>query len=252
MLFRSMWGIELQRISLGALIIALGMLVDNAIVVIDGMLVRIEKGMDKIKAAAEVVKQNMYPLLGATVVAIMAFAAIGLSKDSTGEYCRSLFEVILISLMLSWILALTTAPLLGVMVIKAKKREDGENGTPEDVAPYRGVFYAGYYKILMLCLKQRVATMALMVILMGGAIFGFSYIPVSFFPSSSQPIFMMDYWLPEGTDIRTTNKDVEEVAEWFGEQDKVVNVSAFTGQGAIRFALTFSPEKKYPDRKSVV
>ena len=148
--------------------------------------------------------------------------------------------------MLSWILALTTAPLLGVMVIKTKKGKDGENSTPEDADPYRGVFYVGYHKILMLCLRQRVATMALMVILMGGAIFGFSYIPVSFFPSSSQPIFMMDYWLPEGTDIRTTNKDVEKVADWFSEQDKVVNVSAFTGQGAIRFALTFSPEKKYP------
>jgi len=244
--FMKMWGIDLQRISLGALIIALGMLVDNAIVVVDGMLVRIQDGMDKVKAAAEVVRQNMYPLLGATLVAIMAFAAIGLSKDSTGEYCRSLFQVISISLLLSWVLALTTAPLLGVMYIKPKVAKEGEDVKPEDADPYRGAFYAGYLKILRLCLKQRVATMGVMVALLVGAVYAFAFIPVSFFPSSSQPFFMMDYWLPEGTDIRTTNKDVEDVAGWFREQDNVVNVSSFTGQGPTRFALTFSPEKNYP------
>jgi len=242
--FMSMLGIDLQRISLGALIIALGMLVDNAIVVVDGMLVRIENGMDRIKAAGEVVTQNMYPLLGATLVAIMAFAAIGLSKDSTGEYCRSLFQVISISLLLSWLLGLTTTPLLGVMFIKSKEPKEGE-GAAETADPYKGAFYAGYHKILMLCLKQRVATMGVMCLLLAGSVYGFTLIPVSFFPSSSQPIFMMDYWLPEGTDIRTTNKDVEEVADWFGEQEGVVNVSAFTGKGPVRFALTFAPEKQY-------
>jgi len=242
--FMSMLGIDLQRISLGALIIALGMLVDNAIVVVDGMLVRIENGMDRIKAAGEVVAQNMYPLLGATLVAIMAFAAIGLSKDSTGEYCRSLFQVISISLLLSWLLGLTTTPLLGVMFIKSKEPKEGE-GAAETADPYKGAFYAGYHKILMLCLKQRVATMGVMCLLLAGSVYGFTLIPVSFFPSSSQPIFMMDYWLPEGTDIRTTNKDVEEVADWFGEQEGVVNVSAFTGKGPVRFALTFAPEKQY-------
>ena len=243
--FMEMWGIDLQRISLGALIIALGMLVDNAIVVVDGMLVRIEAGMDKIKAAGEVVKQNMFPLLGATLVAIMAFAAIGMSQDSTGEYCRSLFQVIFISLMLSWLLGLTTAPLLGVMFIKAKKPVASASGAVDD-DPYKGAFYAGYKKILELCLKQRTVTMGVMVAMLALSLYGFGYIPVSFFPKSSQPFFMMDYWLPEGADIRTTNEDVEEVADWFREQEKVVNVSAFTGQGPTRFALTFSPEKQYP------
>ena len=92
----SLFGISLERISLGALVIALGMLVDNAIVVTEGILIKTQQGIDKIKAASEIVIQTQWPLLGATIVGILAFAPIGLSQDSTGEYCRSLFYVILI------------------------------------------------------------------------------------------------------------------------------------------------------------
>ena len=111
-------GVALERISLGALIIALGMLVDNAIVIIDGMLVRIKDGMDAEEAAKEVAGQASMPLLGATAVAIIAFAAIGLSPDSTGEFCSSLFTVIGISLSLSWVTAMTITPLLGIWFLK--------------------------------------------------------------------------------------------------------------------------------------
>src|SRR4029078_8761683 len=101
----------LERISLGALIIALGMLVDNAIVVTDGMRIKIEQGIDALTSAKDVVGQTSMPLLGATVVAVTAFASIGTSQDSTGEYCRTLFQVILISLMFSWVTAVTMTPL---------------------------------------------------------------------------------------------------------------------------------------------
>jgi len=132
--------IELQRISLGALIIALGMLVDNAIVVTEGMLIRIQKGMDRIEAANRVVAQTMWPLFGATVVAVLAFAAIGLSQDSTGEYLRSLFQVMLISLGMSWLIAITVTPLLCVMFLK--KGSAGEQADP----------YCGFIGISYLCL----------------------------------------------------------------------------------------------------
>ncbi len=114
------WGVLLERISLGALILALGMLVDNAIVIVEGILINIQRGMDRVKAAAQIVGQTMWPLFGATVVAVLAFAAIGVSQDATGEYCRSLFKVILISLMMSWVLAITVTPLLSVMFLKVK------------------------------------------------------------------------------------------------------------------------------------
>jgi multidrug efflux pump subunit AcrB len=106
------YDITLERISLGSLIIALGMLVDNAIVVVDGMKVKIEKGIDGLQAAKEVVGQNSVPLLGATAVAVFAFASIGGMQNNTGEYCRALYYVILISLSLSWLTAVTTTPLM--------------------------------------------------------------------------------------------------------------------------------------------
>jgi multidrug efflux pump subunit AcrB len=140
--FMNFYGIDLQRISLGALIIALGMLVDNAIVVAEGMLIRIKRGDDGITAAKEVVGSTMWALLGGTVVGIVAFAAIGLSQDATGEFANSLFWVILISLLLSWFTAVTMTPLLCVQFLKADK--PGE--TQSD--PYGGFLFRKYRNLL--------------------------------------------------------------------------------------------------------
>ncbi|PTB82659.1 MFS transporter, partial [Pseudidiomarina aestuarii] len=121
-LFMYLADIQLQRVSLGALIIALGMLVDNAIVIAEGMLVRVRRGLTRIQAAAQVVQQNMWPLLGATIIAIIAFAPIGLSKDASGEYANSLFWVLFISLLLSWFTALTLTPFLGNLLYRSDAR----------------------------------------------------------------------------------------------------------------------------------
>jgi len=129
-------GVALERISLGALIIALGMLVDNAIVVVDGILIGLKRGESAQQAAIRVVRQSAVPLLGATVIAVLAFAAIGTSQDSTGEFCRSLFQVILISLMLSWVTAVTFTPLLGVWMLKSSKKT-GASRDPFDTPFYR-------------------------------------------------------------------------------------------------------------------
>jgi multidrug efflux pump subunit AcrB len=112
LLIMYIWGIELQRISLGALIIALSMLVDNAIVIVEGVLIARQQGSPLLGAINYVIRRSALPLLGATIIAILAFAPIGLSQDSTGEYCKSLFQVLLISLMLSWFSALTITPVL--------------------------------------------------------------------------------------------------------------------------------------------
>ncbi|KEP73054.1 multidrug transporter AcrB, partial [Microbacterium sp. SUBG005] len=112
LLIMYLWGIELQRISLGALIIALSMLVDNAIVIVEGVLVARQQGSSLMNAISDIIRRSALPLLGATVIAILAFAPVGLSQDSTGEYCKSLFQVLLISLMLSWFSALTITPVL--------------------------------------------------------------------------------------------------------------------------------------------
>ncbi|TIH14752.1 efflux RND transporter permease subunit [Marinifilum sp. JC120] len=234
-IFIQMAGVALERISLGALIIALGMLVDNAIVVIEGILIRYQKGMDRIQAAVDVVEQSKWPLLGGTIIAIMAFAGIGFSPDKVGEFCRSLFIVLFISLMMSWITAVTVTPLLCEMFLRPKISEGDD--------PYGGFIFRAYRVILEFCLRRRVLTMATLVLMLAGSIYGFGFVKQSFFPDSTQPRFYIHYWLPQGTDIRATAADVDELADAILKDEQVKSVSTFTGQGAPRFILTYSPEK---------
>jgi multidrug efflux pump subunit AcrB len=232
-------GITLERISLGALIIALGMLVDNAIVVVDGMLVRMQQGMKPEKAASAVVEQSSWPLLGATFVAIMAFAAIGTSQDPTGEYTRSLYYVILYSLMLSWIFAVTVTPLLGVMFLKVKKKAGNAD-------PYGGKFYGKYRRFLSTCIRYRLQTLAFVVAMFVLAMMGFRFVPAGFFPASSRPQFIVDFYMPQGTHIEETLANVEEVEQYVMAQDGVTHVSSVVGGSSLRFLLTFTPEKDNP------
>lgn len=231
-------GINLERISLGALVIALGMLVDNAIVITEGMLIRIQAGVDRLKAAKEVVSQNAMPLFGATVIAVLAFAAIGVSQDSTGEYCRSLFQVMLISLMISWVIGITITPLFCTLFLKGK----GQAGDAPEKDPYQGIIYVGYKTFLTVCLKRRWVTMAVMTVLLFLAVTGFGMLKNSFFPESTRPQFMINYWLPAGTDIRTTTADIAKIEERLLADDRVTSTASYIGEGAPRFMLTFNPE----------
>jgi len=234
--------VALQRISLGALVIALGMLVDNAIVVTEGMLVRIQAGEDRIKAAKEVVAQTMWPLLGATVIAILAFAAIGVSQDSTGEFCRSLYQVMLFSLGLSWITAITITPLFCAAFLKGP--EPGEEKIAGDDA-YSGAIFVAYRKFLSGAIKFRWLTLALMIGLLAGSVWGFLQLKGSFFPASTMNKYMLHYWLPQGTDARKTRDDVNEIERYLLEDERIESVASFIGQGAPRFMLTYSPEKDF-------
>ncbi|WP_432738553.1 efflux RND transporter permease subunit [Maridesulfovibrio sp. FT414] len=234
-IFIQLAGVALERISLGALIIALGMLVDNAIVVIEGILVRYQQGRDRIQAAIEVVEQSKWPLLGGTVIAIMAFAGIGFSPDKVGEFCRSLFIVLFISLMMSWITAVTVTPLLCEMFLRPKI-----NGGSD---PYGGIIFRFYSTVLEFCLRRRILTMGVLVLMLAGAVYGFGFVKQSFFPDSTQPRFFIHYWLPQGTDVRATAEDVNEISEMIRKDVQVENVTSFVGQGAPRFILTYAPEK---------
>jgi multidrug efflux pump subunit AcrB len=236
-IFLSSMGVALERISLGALIIALGMLVDNAIVVVDGMLIKLQSGKTAEQAATEVVSQSALPLLGATAVAILAFAAIGTSDDSTGEFCRSLYQVVLVSLSLSWVTAVTVTPLLGVIFLKAP-----EGGGPAQ-DPYGGRFYQSYKAFLHGCIRLRWLTMGAVVGLFAVALWGFGYVDQSFFPSSTRPQFPVDLWLPQGTHIDETVHEAESIEEYLLAQEGVTHVTSLLGQGGLRFLLTYTPEK---------
>ena len=236
-IFMGSWNVALERISLGALIIALGMLVDNAIVVIDGMLVRIQQGEKPEDAAQSVVAQTALPLLGATAVAIMAFGAIGLSDDSTGEFCKSLFQVVLISLSLSWVTAMTVTPLLGVMFLKPPKP-----GAEQSDA-YSGGLYRVYRSLLCGAIRARWVTITMVLVAFGAALWGFRYVDQSFFPNSTRPQFMVDFWLPQGTHIDDSVQAAESVEQYLLGVEGVTHVTTLAGAGGLRFLLTYAPEK---------
>jgi multidrug efflux pump subunit AcrB len=235
-IFMSVAEISLQRISLGALIIALGMLVDNAIVVTEGILVRLERGMDRQQAARQSVRETMWPLLGATAVAILAFASISVSDDASGEFLSSLFQVVAASLMLSWVLAVTVTPLFGVMFLKAFSADQAKD-------PYDRPFFRTYRRFLADAMRRRWLTIAILTAMLFSSVYGFGFVKQSFFPESGQPQFYVDFWRPEGTHIQRTAENLEQVSEWLLSQDEVVSVAAFVGRGGSRFMLTYQPEQ---------
>jgi len=238
-IFMSPMEVALERISLGALIIALGMLVDNAIVIVDGVLVRLEKGIDAKKGSIEIVKQTSIPLLGATIIAILAFAAIGTSDDKTGEFTSSLFQVVMISLLLSWVTAVTLTPLLCVMFLKAPENKDGE--TAKD--PYSGRVYSLYKSFLQAAIRMKYVTLALVIALFVTSLWGFGFVKQSFFPPSTRPQFMVDIWLPQGTHIDDTVATVATVEQHILSINGVTHVTSLVGKGGLRFLLTYTPEK---------
>jgi len=227
-------GIDLHSVSLGALIICLGMLVDNAIVVTEGILVGISSGEDGEIAADRVVDETKWPLLGATVVAILAFSAIGLSKDVTGEFCRSLFQVVAASLLLSWLLAITVTPVLAVMFLTPEI--DDENGG-------RSRFRRFYRGFLSDCVERRWITLGIMAAMLLLALWGFRFVGQSFFPDMVRDQFMIHYRLPESTDVTETDGDLREISRYLLESESSVeSVASFSGEGPLRFYLAFEPE----------
>ncbi|MCZ6831408.1 MAG: efflux RND transporter permease subunit [Gammaproteobacteria bacterium] len=238
--FMGLFGIELQRISLGALVIALGMLVDNAIVVAEGMLVRMNAGMSAPRAAGEAVGKTMWALLGGTLIGILAFSAIGLSPDNTGEFASSLFYVIMISLSLSWITAISSTPLLCDLLMKP-----GEPGG-EDVDPYAARPFQIYRSLVAMAVDHRWLTIAGVVGMFAVAVIGFGNVKGGFFPDANTPMFYVDIYEPEGADIRVTRDDTLRVSEYIRGLPGVVQTSTVIGGPHQRFTLVY--DAKEPSR----
>ncbi|MBM4089882.1 MAG: efflux RND transporter permease subunit [Planctomycetes bacterium] len=239
-------GIDLHRISLGALIIAMGMMVDNAIVVTDGIMVRIAAGMDRKRAAIEAASGPAWPLLGATVVACMAFYPIFASTYDTGEVAGSLFTVVTISLVLSWVFCQAAAPLLCIAILPSPK--PGKAHTD----PYQSKFYQSFRKVLSRAIRYRVLFLGSMVGLLIVSVFGFGYVEQMYFPDSSRAQFMIDYWAPEGTRIQQTSADLQRIEKFLREHEATLSVSAFVGKGPPRFYLPVSGEDPYPSYAQII
>ena len=226
--------ITLQRISLGALIIALGMLVDNAIVVAEGIVIKSHQGMTRSQAAEETVRETQWPLLGATGIAILAFAAITLSKDMTGEWLKSLFQVICISLGISWVFAITVTPYLCVTILPANVSLKTET--------HGNWFFRLYRRFAGMCIEHRWGSLAAVVVLLMTAIWGFGFVRQDFMPDMDRPQITVDVWMPEGTHINRTTDEVASISNYVRALDGVTDVASFVGRGPLRFLLTYEPE----------
>lgn len=237
--FMRIFGIEMERISLGALIIAMGMLVDNAIVIAEGMLIGIQRGQLARDAASDASARTQIPLLGATVIGIMAFSGIGLSSDVTGEFLFSLFAVITISLLLSWILAITVTPLMGHYLFDGHQYQEGED-------PYGHSIYVKYRNLLIEILRHRARTLTVLIVITVLAVVGFGFLRHAFFPPSNTPMFYLNVMLRQGSDIQQTADRLRQMEGYLREHDEVEAVTGFVGQGASRFMLTYEPELPNP------
>lgn len=238
LLFMALFSIEMERISLGALIIAMGMLVDNAIVVAEGMQGAMLRGKNSRDAADEAAAKTQIPLLGATVIGIMAFAGIGLSPDATGEFLFSLFAVIAISLLLSWVLAVTATPLLGHYFFKV--------GHADAADAYSGIMFRAFGASLRGALRLRWLVIVALFAITAACYYGFGQVKQQFFPNSNTPIFFAHYTLPQGTPVEETSAQMQRVEQWLKDREDVSGFSTFVGQGATRFLLTYASEPANP------
>ncbi len=226
--------IPLHRISLGALIIALGMMVDNAIVVTDGILVGVRQGIKKLDIAKNIVSQAKWPLLGGTLVGIIAFAPIGFAPGQTAEYTGHLFWVVMISLMISWVFAITLTPLFCYWLLPEAKAVLVEFK--------EGTFTRYYKKFIRFSLRFRWAVIGGTLGLFALSIWGAQFITQGFFPQSTSPQMVVDYWLPESTSIERTQSDMIEIETYIKKMEGVEAVQTIIGGGGIRYMLTYSSQ----------
>ena len=226
--------VPLHRISLGALIISLGMMVDNAVVITEAILVGIQQGRKKLEVAREIVSQTKWPLLAGTMVGVIAFAPIGFAPGQTAEYTGDLFWVVMIALLFSWILAMTITPLVCYWLFPDKEA----NVT----AKAEGLFFIKYKQLMRWALRSRWLVIAAVAGLFALSVWGAQFITQGFFPRSTSPQMVVDYWLPEGTRIERTERDMKAVEAFVRELDGVNAVQTLVGGGGIRYMLTYSPQ----------
>ncbi|NYZ17371.1 efflux RND transporter permease subunit [Azospirillum sp. RWY-5-1] len=224
-------GIDLQRISLGALIIALGLLVDDAIIAVEMMVVKMEQGWGRMKAGAYAWTSTAFPMLTGTLVTAAGFVPVGLARSAAGEYTNSIFWVVGISLLLSWVVAVIFTPYLGYKLLP----------TPKHAAAGHDVYDTRFYRVLRAavtaCVRWRWATILATVGAFAAALVGFGFVQQQFFPSASRPELLVDIRLAEGASFDATATDVARMERILAADDGVEHFTAYTGGGAPRFYL---------------
>ncbi|MCF7873213.1 MAG: efflux RND transporter permease subunit [Candidatus Omnitrophica bacterium] len=235
-----MLGVNLQNVSIAALIIALGMMVDDSVVVSDNILERLRAdGSSRDTAGREAAQATGFAQFIATFIAICSFLPIYLAKSSTGQFCESLFLVVAIALSVSWLQAMTVVPVIGGYLFKVKKKA-------KKAKAYSGRFYQKYRQILRYWLKRRWPLMLIMLGLLLIASYGFDFMKTQFFPKAVRPQFQVNYWLPEGSSIEKTSQDLKKIEKYILTLNGVKSVATSVGSGPPRFMLAFTPEQPNP------
>ncbi len=234
-------GIDLQRISLGALVIALGLLVDDAIIAVEMMVVKMEQGWDRFKAATFAYTSTAFPMLTGTLITAAAFTPVGFSKSAASEYTISIFQVVTIALVTSWIVAVVFTPYIGYKLLDAKKLVAKAQKHGEDI--YDTPFYRGLRNVLTWTLRNRWKVILATVLIFVLSIVAFGkFVQQQFFPSASRLELMVDVWLPQGASIRATKQDVLRIESLLKNDPAVDSYSSYIGNGAPRFFLSLDQQ----------
>lgn len=235
-LVMKMAGIDLHRVSLGTLIISLGLLVDDAIIAVEMMTVKLEQGWEKVKAAAFAYTVTAFPMLAGTLITCAGFTPIGFSKGMSAEFCKSIFPVITIALLISWVVSIMVTPLLGCYLIKSKPE-----GTTDSEDIYDKAFYRGFKRVLVGCLHHKTVVLLLTAAGFGCAVYGFKFVKHEFFPNSVRPELVVELTLPEGASIAATDRQAQAFARAIASSPHIDHFASYVGFGAPRFVLTFDP-----------
>jgi multidrug efflux pump subunit AcrB len=242
-----LFGIGLHKVSLGTLVLALGLLVDDAIIAVEMMAVKLEQGFDRVRAAAFAYTSTAFPMLTGTLVTVAGFLPIALAKSATGEYTRSIFEVSAIALLLSWLAAVVVIPLLGFHILSEHPGEPAEH---HDI--YDTKFYTRLRGWIGWCVERRMVVLAVTLALFVVSLAGFAIVPQQFFPSSDRPELLVDLRLPEGASFAATLQTAQRFEATLAQRPEIEHFIDFVGTGAPRFYLPLDQQLPSPNLSQFV
>ena len=241
-----LFGIGLDKVSLGTLVLALGLLVDDAIIAVEMMAVKLEQGWSRMRAAAFAYTSTAFPMLTGTLVTVSGFLPIALAKSSTGEYTRSIFEVSAIALIVSWFAAVVLVPLLGFHLLPEHKGDaSGAPGHEHDV--YNTDFYRRLSGWVSWCIDRRWAVLGTTAVLFAIAMAAFTRVPQQFFPNSERPELLVDLRLPEGASFAATLREAKRLEKVLDSKPGIEHFVDFVGTGAPRFYLPLDQQLQQPN-----
>jgi multidrug efflux pump subunit AcrB len=229
------WSVGLHKISLGSLIIALGLLVDDAIIVVEMMVRKLEEGHDRIRAATYAYEVTAFPMLTGTLITAAGFLPIGLAQSVTGEYTFAIFAVTSAALVLSWIVSVYFVPYLGYRMLRRPRHLDSADGSPHEL--FDTPFYSRFRALVSWCVGHRWITIAVTLAIFGAGVFGMGKVQQQFFPDSSRPEILVDLWLPEGATIQETDAVARRFEARMRQEAGIESVTTWVGSGVPRFYL---------------